>query len=152
MFGPLLLLFLLAHCNLCTESVQPDSASRFHWVGPKLKLELRQAKRSLISTPTKLYNPGNTWKPATQSDDVEAIEVDEISGNYDNYDQLERVAEEAEQLEKMIKFLQQAVKAKQTMEPKPKRPKIDGRIRILKVCILCFLLYFRCSTVQIREE
>ena len=177
MLYSLLLLLLLAHCNICsTASFQPDSGSRLHWVGPKLRLALRQAKRSLVSTPIKLYSPGEAWKTATQSDDVEANEVDEISGdyvdsgnfgyygNFGNYNQLERVGEEAEQVAQMIKSLQQAIQAKraiqaqqaiqakQMMEPKLKRPKIDGRIRILKVCILCFLLYFRCSTVQIREE
>ena len=128
----------------------------------------------------KLYTPGEAWKPATQSVDVEASEVDEISddysnfgnfgnfgnyGNYDNfgnYNQLERVGEEAEQVAQKIKSLQQAIQAKQMkqaiqaqqdiqakqmMDPKLKRPKIDGRIRILKVGILCILLYFRCSNV-----
>ena len=146
MLYSLLLLLLLAHCNIA--SFQPDSGSRVHWVGPKLRLALRQAKRSLVSTPTKLYTPGEAWKPATQSDDVEASEVDEISGdysnfgNYDNfgnYNQLERVGEEAEQVAQMIKSLQQAIQAKQMMEPKLKRPKIDGRIRILKVCILLYI-------------
>ena len=164
MLYSLLLLLLLAHCSICsTASFQPDSGSRLHWVGPKLRLALRQAKRSLVSSPTKLYSPGEAWKTATESDDVEANEVDEISGdysnfgNYDNfgnYNQLERVGEEAEQVAQMIKSLQQAIQAKQAiqaqqaiqakqmMEPKLKRPKIDGRIRILKVCILCILLYF----------
>ena len=161
MLYSLLLLLLLAHCNIA--SFQPDSGSRVHWVGPKLRLALRQAKRSLVSSPTKLYSPGEAWKPATQSDDVEANEVDEISGdyvdsgnfgyygNFGNYNQLERVGEEAEQVAQMIKSLQQAIQAKQMkqaiqaqqaiqakqmMEPKLKRPKIDGRIRILKVGIL----------------
>ena len=169
MLYSLLLLLLLAHCSICsTASFQPDSVSRLHWVGPKLRLALRQAKRSLVSTPMKLYIPGEAWNPATRSDDVEASEVDAISsdyvnyGNYVNYNQLERVGEEAEQVAQMIKSFQQAIQAKQMkqaiqaqqaiqakqmMEPKLKRPKIDGRIRILKVGILCILLYFRCSNV-----
>ena len=163
MLYSLLLLLLLAHCNICsTASFQPDSGSRLHWVGPKLRLALRQAKRSLVSTPTKLYIPGEAWNPATQSGDVEASEVDEISsdyGDYVNYNQLERVGEEAEQVAQMIKSFQQAIQAKQMkqaiqaqqaiqakqmMEPKLKRPKIDGRIRILKVSIPCILSPFTC--------
>ena len=168
MLCPLLLLLLLAHCSISAATFQHDSTSRMHWVGPKLRLALRQAKRSLVSTSTKLYNPRKAWKPATRSNDVEASEADEISGNYGNsgnfgnHNQLERIGEEAEQLAQMIKSLQQAIQAKQMkqaiqaqqdiqakqmMDPKLKRPKIDGRIRILKVGILCILLYFRCSNV-----
>ena len=150
MLCPLLLLLLLAHCSISAATFQHDSTSRMHWVGPKLRLALRQAKRSLVSTPTKLYNPRKAWKPATRSNDVEASEVDEISGNYGdsgnfgNHNQLERVGEEAEQLAQMIKSLQQAVRDDQMMEPKLKRPKIDGRIRILKVSIPCILSPFTC--------
>ena len=150
MLCPLLLLLLLAHCSISAATFPQDSTSRMHWVGPKLRLALRQAKRSLVSTPTKLYNPRKAWEPATRNKAVEASEADKISGNYGNsgnfgnHNQLEKIGEEAEQLAQMIKSLQQAVEANQMMEPKLKRPKIDGRIRILKVSILCIPSPFRC--------
>ena len=70
---------------------------------------------------------------------MEASEVDKISGNFGNYKQvdIERVEEEGTQLAEMVKTLERAIEAKQMMmKPKLKRPKVDGRIRILKVCIL----------------
>ena len=66
-------------------------------------------------------------------------DVDKISDNFGNYKQvdIERVEEEAAHLAEMVKTLERAIEAKQMMmEPKLKRPKVDGRIRILKVCIL----------------
>ena len=137
----LLLLLLLAQENICS-AFQPETA-RLPWVGSKLRLALRQAKRNIENPEAaKLYNPGKAWKPVAGSDNVEADEENEIagsssnSGNFSNPgSQLERVGEAAEHLVQMIKSLKQAIEAKQMMEPKLKRPKIDGRIRILKVCI-----------------
>ena len=137
----LLLLLLLAQENICT-AFQPETA-RLPWVGSKLRLALRQAKRNIENPEAaKLYNPGKAWKPVAGSDNVEADEENEISGNSGNSvnfgnfsnpgNQLERVGEAVDHLVQMIESLKQA---KQMMEPKLKRPKIDGRIRILKVCI-----------------
>ena len=133
-YYPLLLLLLVAD-NICT-GFQPES--RLPWVGPKLRLALRQAKRSQESMPTKLHNLGKSWKPTVRSD-----EADNLNEILVNPNELERVGEEADHLVEMIRTLEQAIQAKQMVEPKLKRPKMDGRIRILKVCILVHIYYFK---------
>ena len=188
LYYPLLLLLLVVSDNICT-GFQPESRLPLR-VGPKLRLALRQAKRSQEesfstnlynpggptlrlalrqakrsqeeSMPTKLYNPGkasklrlalrqakrsqesmptkfnNPWKPTVRSyeaDDMNEILVDP--------NELERVGEETEHLVEMIRTLEQAILAKQMVEPKLKRPKMDGRIRILKVCNLAHICYLK---------
>ena len=133
MFYPLLLLFFLA--DNCA-GFQPESASRLPWMGPKLRLALRQSKRSEESRLGKLFNPDKARKPAVRSNDCESVELDEISNQMervgdaegDHLENLGRIAVEGDHLAEMIKTLQQAIETKQ------KRRETDGRVRILKVC------------------
>ena len=94
-----LVLLLLAN-NI--KGFQPETpSSRLPWVGPKLRLALRQAKRS-----HPFYNPGKAWKAARESSNGKEEELDEISSNLN---QLDKVSADAKHLEEMIKILQQGI-------------------------------------------
>ena len=129
MFHPLLLMLflaLVAEKSTCS-GFQPESATRSPWVGPKLRLALRQAKRSQEMLPGKLdQHAGKEWTPVQLSYNSEA---EEISGN-----RLDGVAAKAEHLAETIKTLQQAIEAKEMIEPIQKRSKADSPVRILKYC------------------
>ena len=136
MFCPLLLILFLVETN--NASFQPESASRFPCVGPKLWLALRQAKRSEESRPRKLFHPDKGCKLAVRGD--KADDLDKISSHNSNQlgrevdrleHQLQRVAGEGEDhhLAQIIKTLQHALQAKQTIEPK-----LEKHLRIVKVC------------------
>ena len=132
MFHPLLLILFLALVaeKNTSSGFQPESDTRLPWVGPKLRLALRQAKRSQEMLPGKLdHHAGKEWTPVQLSYNSEA---DEISGNSGN--RLDGVAAKAENLAEMIKTLQQAIEAKEMIEPKQKRSKADSRVRILNNC------------------
>ena len=138
MFCPLLLILFLVETN--NASFQPESASRFPCVGPKLWLALRQAKRSEESRPRKLFHRDKGCKLAVRGANAKADDLDKISSHNSNQlgrevdrleHQLQRVAGEGEDhhLAQIIKTLQHALQAKQTIEPK-----LEKHLRIVKVC------------------
>ena len=138
MFCPLLLIFFLVETN--NASFQPESASRFHCVGPKLWLALRQAKRSEESRPRKLFHRDKGCKLAVRGANAKADDLDKISSHNSNQlgreadrleHQLQKVAGEGEEhhLAQIIKTLQHTLQAKQMIEPKPEK-----HLRIMKVC------------------
>ena len=118
---PLLVLFLLVAD--IESSSQTDS--RLPWVGARLRLALRQAKRSSDNDQPIL----SQWKWKSNEDT-------RLCENSDTGYQTSQFRSKVDLLEEMIKNLQHAIEAKQQRELMRivKRPKIDGRIRILKVC------------------
>ena len=118
---PLLVLFLLV-ADIESSS---HTDSRLPWVGARLRLALRQAKRSSDNDQPILSQ--RKWK---SKEDTRLCE------NSDTSYQTSQSRSKVEPLEEMIKNLQHAIEAKQQRELMRivKRPKIDGRIRILKVC------------------
>ena len=138
MFCPLLLILFLVETN--NASFQPESASRFPCVGPKLWLALRQAKRSEESRPRKLFHRDKGCKLAVRGANAKADDLDKISSHNSNQlgreadrleHQLQKVAGEGEEhhLAQIIKTLQHTLQAKQMIEPKPEK-----HLRIMKVC------------------
>ena len=138
MFCPLLLILFLVETN--NASFQPESASRFPCVGPKLWLALRQAKRSEESRPRKLFHRDKGCKLAVRGTNAKADDLDKISSHNSNQlgreadrleHQLQKVAGEGEEhhLAQIIKTLQHTLQAKQMIEPKPEK-----HLRIMKVC------------------
>ena len=122
----LVLLLLVAHIE---SSSQTDS--RLPWVGARLRLALRQAKRSSDNDQPmlKTIQNGSQWKWKSKEDT-------RFCENSDTCYQASQSRSKVNLLEEMIKNLQHAIEAKQQRELMRivKRPKIDGRIRILKVC------------------
>ena len=138
MFCPLLLILFLVETN--NASFQPESASRFPCVGPKLWLALRQAKRSEESRPRKLFHRDKGCKLAVRGANAKADDLDKISSHNSNQlgreadrleHQLQKVAGEGEEhhLAQIIKTLEHTLQAKQMIEPKPEK-----HLRIMKVC------------------
>ena len=128
MVGYPLLVLLLLVADIESSS-QTDS--RLPWAGARLRLALRQAKRSSDNDQPLLETIQNgsqcKWK---------SKEDTRLRENSDNGYQTSQSRSKFDLLEEMIKNLQHAIEAKQQRELLriDKRPKIDGRIRILKVC------------------
>ena len=124
---PLLVLFLLV-ADIESSS---HSDSRLPWVGARLRLALRQAKRSSDNDQPMLKTIQNGSQRKWKSN-----EHTRLCENSDTGYQTSQSRSKVEPLEEMIKNLQHAIEAKQQRELMRivKRPKIDGRIRILKVC------------------
>ena len=122
----LVLLLLVADIEL---SSQTDS--RLPWAGTRLRLALRQAKRSSDNDQPmlKTIQNGSQWKWKSKEDT-------RLRENSDTCYQTSQSRSKVDLLEEMIKNLQHAIEAKQQRELMRivKRLKIDGRIRILKVC------------------
>merc|ERR1712012_91493 len=116
------LLLLVAEIE---SSSQTDS--RLPWAGARLRLALRQAKRSSDNEQPMLetIQNGSQWK---SKEDTRLCE------NSDTCYQTSHFRSKVDLLEEMIKNLQHAIEAKQQGELMRivKRPRIDGRIRILK--------------------